>query len=226
MTAVVELQDVSRLYPGPPAVHALTSCSLRIEEGDFVTVVGPSGSGKSTLLNILGLLDQPSSGRYLIRGEDVTALPEAQRARVRGDQLGFVFQSFHLLEQRSCLENVMLADLYSGVPERESRERALTALQAVGLGALVARMPTELSGGQQQRVAIARALASDPAVLLCDEPTGNLDSGTAATILALFDELNAAGRTVVMITHDADVARHGNRTLHMLDGNVTETARP
>ena len=226
MTAVVELQGVSRLYPGPPAVHALTSCSLCIEEGDFVTVVGPSGSGKSTLLNILGLLDQPSSGRYLIRGEDVTALPEAQRARVRGSQLGFVFQSFHLLEQRSCLENVMLADLYSGAPERESRERALGALEAVGLGALVARMPTELSGGQQQRVAIARALASDPAVLLCDEPTGNLDSGTAATILALFDELNAAGRTVVMITHDADVARHGNRTLHMLDGNVTETARP
>lgn len=225
MTAVVELEGVSRLYPGPPPVHALTSCSLGFEEGDFITVVGPSGSGKSTLLNILGLLDQPSTGRYLIRGEDVTALPEAQRARVRGTELGFVFQSFHLLEQRSCLENVMLADLYNGVPERESRERAHAALDAVGLGTLGARMPTELSGGQQQRVAIARALAADPAVLLCDEPTGNLDSGTATAILALFDDLNAAGRTVVIITHDPEVAGHGNRTLHMLDGTVTEMER-
>ncbi|MEV4736058.1 MULTISPECIES: ABC transporter ATP-binding protein [unclassified Microbacterium] len=222
MTAVVELRDVSRVYPGPPEVHALAASSVSIEEGDFVTIVGPSGSGKSTLLNILGLLDKPSAGTYSLRGHDVTQLTENERARVRGEEIGFVFQSFHLLEQRTCLENVMLSDLYSGTTERESRARAHEALQAVGLGAFDRRLPTELSGGQQQRVAIARALASDPAVLLCDEPTGNLDSTTASAVLSLFDDLNAAGRTVVLITHDAQVARHGNRTLRMLDGTLSE----
>jgi len=222
MTVVVELRDVSLVYPGPPEVHALAASSVSIDEGDFVTIVGPSGSGKSTLLNVLGLLDKPSAGTYSLRGQDVTQLTENERARVRGEEIGFVFQSFHLLEQRTCLENVMLSDLYSGTTERESRARAHEALQAVGLGAFDKRLPTELSGGQQQRVAIARALASDPAVLLCDEPTGNLDSTTASAVLSLFDDLNATGRTVVLITHDAEVARHGNRTLHMLDGALSE----
>lgn len=222
MTAVIELRDASRIYAGPPEVSALTTASFVIDEGDFVTIVGPSGSGKSTLLNILGLLDKPTSGQHMISDRDVSALSEKERARVRGTQIGFVFQSFHLLDQRTCLENVMLADLYSGVRETDSRRRAHAAIEAVGLGALHARMPTELSGGQQQRVAIARALSSDPAVLLCDEPTGNLDSATATSILTLFDDLNAAGRTVVMITHDSEVARHGNRTFHMLDGAVSE----
>jgi putative ABC transport system ATP-binding protein len=222
MTAVIELCDVSRIYAGPPEVHALARSSVTIGEGDFVTIVGPSGSGKSTLLNILGLLDKPTEGTYSLRGRDVTLLAEKDRARVRGTEIGFVFQSFQLLEQRTCVENVMLSDLYTGATERESRNRAHDALDAVGLGAFALRLPTELSGGQQQRVAVARALASDPAVLLCDEPTGNLDSVTATAILALFDELNATGRTVVLITHDADVARHGNRTLHMLDGMLSE----
>ncbi|KQZ23916.1 ABC transporter ATP-binding protein [Microbacterium sp. Root553] len=222
MTAVVELREVSRVYAGPPEVHALATSSVTIDEGDFVTIVGPSGSGKSTLLNILGLLDKPTAGTYTLRGQDVTLLSENDRARVRGTDIGFVFQSFHLLEQRTCLENVMLSDLYNGTSERESRSRALEALEAVGLGSFERRLPTELSGGQQQRVAIARALAANPAVLLCDEPTGNLDSVTANAILALFDELNDAGRTVVLITHDAEVARHGNRTLHMLDGTLGE----
>lgn len=222
MTAVVELREVTRVYAGPPEVHALATSSVTIDEGDFVTIVGPSGSGKSTLLNILGLLDKPTAGTYTLRGQDVTLLTENDRARVRGTDIGFVFQSFHLLEQRTCLENVMLSDLYNGTSERESRSRALEALEAVGLGSFERRLPTELSGGQQQRVAIARALAANPAVLLCDEPTGNLDSVTATAILGLFDELNDAGRTVVLITHDAEVARHGNRTLHMLDGTLGE----
>ncbi|GAA1230342.1 putative ABC transport system ATP-binding protein [Microbacterium phyllosphaerae] len=222
MTAVVELREVSRVYAGPPEVHALATSSVTIDEGDFVTIVGPSGSGKSTLLNILGLLDKPTAGTYTLRGQDVTLLSENDRARVRGTDIGFVFQSFHLLEQRTCLENVMLSDLYNGTSERESRSRASEALEAVGLGSFERRLPTELSGGQQQRVAIARALAANPAVLLCDEPTGNLDSVTANAILALFDELNDAGRTVVLITHDAEVARYGNRTLHMLDGTLGE----
>ena len=222
MTAVVELREVTRVYAGPPEVHALATSSVTIDEGDFVTIVGPSGSGKSTLLNILGLLDKPTAGTYTLRGQDVTLLSENDRARVRGTDIGFVFQSFHLLEQRTCLENVMLSDLYNGTSERESRSRALEALEAVGLGSFERRLPTELSGGQQQRVAIARALAANPAVLLCDEPTGNLDSVTATAILGLFDELNDAGRTVVLITHDAEVARHGNRTLHMLDGTLGE----
>lgn len=222
MTAVIELREASRIYAGPPAVSALAAASFVIRAGDFVTIVGPSGSGKSTLLNILGLLDKPTGGQYVISGRDVSVLSEVERARVRGAEIGFVFQSFHLLEQRTCLENVMLADLYSGVGETESRRRAQEALDAVGLGAFYARLPTELSGGQQQRVAIARALSSDPSVLLCDEPTGNLDSATAQSVLSLFDDLNATGRTVVMITHDSEVARHGNRTFHMLDGVVSE----
>lgn len=222
MIAVIELQQASRVYAGPPDVSALTEVSFVINEGDFVTIVGPSGSGKSTLLNILGLLDKPTHGQHMIRGRDVTLLSEKERARVRGTEIGFVFQSFHLLDQRTCLENVMLADLYSGVKEADSRIRAQEALDAVGLDALHARLPTELSGGQQQRVAIARALSNNPAVLLCDEPTGNLDSATANAILTLFDDLNTAGRTVVMITHDSEVARHGNRTFRMLDGAVSE----
>ena len=224
MTAVIELCEVSRVYPGPPQVRALAESSLTVNAGDFVTIVGPSGSGKSTLLNILGLLDSPSNGTYLLRGQDVTALTENQRARLRGTEIGFVFQSFHLLEQRTSLENVMLGDLYNGAQEEESRQRASKALHAVGLAEYHQRLPTELSGGQQQRVAIARALASDPSVLLCDEPTGNLDSVTAEAILSLFDYLNASGRTVVLITHDANVARHGNRTLRMLDGTISENS--
>ncbi len=222
MSALVELRDVSRRYPGPPEVLALKDCSLEVHDGDFITVVGPSGSGKSTLLNVLGLLDAPTSGAYFLRGRELTSLNENQRATARGANIGFVFQSFHLMEQRTCVENVMLSDLYTGASERDSRARAVLALESVGLGDRADSFPSQLSGGQQQRVAIARAIASDPALLLCDEPTGNLDSATAETILGLFENLNATGRTIVLITHDPVVAAHGNRMLSMLDGVMQE----
>lgn len=222
MRPLVELRDISRRYPGPPEVQALHECSLTIDEGDFVVVVGPSGSGKSTLLNVLGLLDAPTSGIHLLRGAEMTSLDEKRRAAERGANIGFVFQSFHLLDQRTCVENVMLADLYTGVRERDSRAAAVRVLEAVGLADRLESLPGRLSGGQQQRVAIARAIAGDPALLLCDEPTGNLDSATARSILDLFESLNDAGRTIVVITHDPAVAARGRRTIRMLDGELHE----
>ncbi|QAY60418.1 ABC transporter ATP-binding protein [Microbacterium protaetiae] len=222
MRPVVELSRISRLYAGPPEIMALHECTLTVYEGDYVTVVGPSGSGKSTLLNLIGLLDTPTSGNLRLKGEDVIAYSEDQRARARGSHIGFVFQSFQLLEQRTCVENVMLSDLYTGNTAKESRRLATAALESVGLGGRENNMPSELSGGQQQRVAIARALAGDPSILLCDEPTGNLDSSTAEKIMGLFDRLNAAGRTILLITHDHAAARRGNRTVAILDGALTE----
>lgn len=225
MSALVELKSVSLRYPGPPEVWALQECFLEVHDGDFITVVGPSGSGKSTLLNVLGLLDEPTSGAYFLRGQELSSLNENQRAMARGANIGFVFQSFHLIEQRTCVENVMLADLYTGTSERDSRARAVQALESVGLGERTSSYPSQLSGGQQQRVAIARAIATHPTLLLCDEPTGNLDSATAENILHLFERLNAEGRTIVLITHDPVIAEHGNRTLRMLDGVVQEHQR-
>lgn len=222
MTVVVELRQVSREYEGTPGTVALRDCTLTVNDGDFLTVIGPSGSGKTTLLNIVGLLDSPTSGSYFLRGSDTSNVGEKARSRMRGAMVGFVFQSFQLLEQRSCLENVMLADLYTGAGERDSRAKAQSALKSVGLADRATSLPTELSGGQRQRVAIARALAGDPAILLCDEPTGNLDSHTAESILALFLALNQSGVTIMMITHDRDVAALGNRKITMLDGVLRE----
>lgn len=222
MTAVVELDNVTRRYPGPPETTALDGCALRVDESDFLTVVGPSGSGKSTLLNIVGLLDSPTSGRYLLRGNDTSNMTEGERARLRGELIGFVFQSFQLLEQRTCLENVAMADLYTGATQAESNANALEMLDAVGLGTRAESLPTQLSGGQRQRVAIARALAGHPAILLCDEPTGNLDSHTADTVLELLSDLNRNGVTIMLITHDPDIATIGNRTIGILDGAVRE----
>ncbi|RGE21495.1 ABC transporter ATP-binding protein [Leucobacter sp. wl10] len=226
MSELIRLESISRSYGDAVPIRALRECSLTVHEGEFVVVSGPSGSGKSTLLNLIGLLDTPTTGSYLFRGEDVSRLRERRRAMLRGAEIGFVFQSFQILEQRSCLENVMLADLYSGTSSGASRERARRALDAVGLGERGESFPTELSGGQRQRVAIARALSAGPSILLCDEPTGNLDSGTALSVFELFRSLNADGATVLVITHDPSLMHYGTRGLTILDGVLSEAAEP
>jgi putative ABC transport system ATP-binding protein len=211
-----------RVYPGPPPVAALRDCDLVVPAGQMVTVVGPSGSGKSTLLNVLGLLDRPTSGVYRLCGVDTAGLGEVARSGIRGAWIGFVFQSFHLLAQRTATENVAMGLLYSGVGERARLARAAEVLDRVGLGARASAPPSELSGGERQRVAIARALVREPALLLCDEPTGNLDQATAEAVLELIGALHAEGQTVVMITHDRQVAQRGQRTLFIRDGLVAE----
>lgn len=221
-TPVVEFCQTSLTYPGPPPVTALRSCDLRVEQGEFVTVVGPSGSGKSTFLNIVGLLDAPTSGTYTLMGQNTAALTERARAKLRAETIGFVFQAFHLLPHRSALENVRLSLLYGGVPRKHRETLSIESLRTVGLGHRIEAPPSQLSGGERQRVAIARALATSPSLLLCDEPTGNLDTETAANILGLVGELNAQGMTVLLITHDPVVAAKGTRTLHIRDGALSE----
>ncbi|MFD5888586.1 ABC transporter ATP-binding protein [Streptomyces sp. NPDC060334] len=223
---VIEFRAVALTYPGPPPVEALKSCDLTVRRGEFVTIVGPSGSGKSTFLNVAGLLDSPTSGRYLLDGIDTGRLPDHARTALRGRRIGFVFQSFHLLPHRSALENVSLAMLYTSVPRAQRLTRARAALDQVGLGHRAAAVPGRLSGGERQRVAIARALVGRPSLLLCDEPTGNLDSANAASVLALLDELHAAGMTVMVITHDAEVAARGRRTVTVRDGRLCERVSP
>ena len=219
MTApVVRFEAVGKTYPGPPPVTALRPADLVVEPGEYVAVVGPSGSGKSTFLNLVGLLDRPSTGRYELDGIDVSGLKEAERSAIRGRRVGFVFQSFHLMPYRSAVENVALAQLYTGPSPRERRRAALEVLDRVGLAHRAHALPTVMSGGERQRVAIARALANRPSLLLCDEPTGNLDSETAATVLALLDEVHAAGFTVVVITHDLQVAARTPRRITIRDG--------
>jgi putative ABC transport system ATP-binding protein len=219
---MIELQNIDRTYTRPDgtSVKALSRVSLRIERGDFVAVVGASGSGKSTLMNIIGLLDRPTTGRYLLDGRDVAALSAKELAGVRNRQIGFVFQAFHLLARTTALENVELPLLYS---DRKSiRGLGNSALAAVGLADRVRHTPSELSGGQQQRVAIARALVNDADVILADEPTGNLDAQSANEILALFHTLNRAGRTIVLVTHDAALATQCRRTVHLTAGRLEE----
>ncbi len=220
---VLALEDVSRVYPGPPQVSALRSCDLTVRRGEWLSIMGPSGSGKSTLLNILGLLDRPDTGSYCIDGEETTAMMDRTRTTVRARRLGFVFQAFHLLAQRTLEENVAVALMYSGLPRRDRRAAARLALDAVGLGERTDTLPTELSGGQQQRVAIARALAVHPDVLLCDEPTGNLDTTTAADILHLIADLHTQGRTIILITHNPEAAALAPRQLTIRDGELRET---
>jgi len=215
---VLDLRSVSRTFPGSPPVEALKSVDLRVDRGDYVSIVGPSGSGKSTLLNILGLLDRPTGGEFLFDGIDTESLGEGHRSALRGSRIGFVFQAFHLLPHRTTLENVMCSLLYQRVPRRDRRERSLEALDRVGLGHRVDAFPTTLSGGERQRVAIARALVSRPSMLLGDEPTGNLDSVTTEAILGLFDELHDEGLTLLVITHDQDVSARAQRVARMLDG--------
>ena len=225
---VICFAGVGMTYPGPPPVTALRSADLCIEQGEHVSVVGPSGSGKSTFLNLAGLLDRPTEGTYELDGIDTGSLKEADRTSIRGQKIGFVFQSFHLLAHRSATENVMLAQLYNHVPRRDRRTRAQETLAQVGLAHRADAPPTQLSGGERQRVAIARALVNRPSLLLCDEPTGNLDSATADSVLALIDELHGAGLTIVVITHDPKVAARGQRTVTIRDGllSVAPTAAP
>lgn len=219
---VIELDAVSRIYPGPPPVRALVEASVRIDEGDYVTVIGPSGSGKSTFLNLVGLLDVPTTGRYLLDGIDTSSLDEDARTGLRGSRIGFVFQSFHLMNHRSALENVELALLYNRSDPAERGDRSAEALRQVGLAHRAEALPSQLSGGERQRVAIARSLVHRPSVLLCDEPTGNLDSATANGVLELIDTLHREGLTVMVITHDQAVAARGSRTLRISDGRMRE----
>lgn len=219
---VVELRGVARSFPGP--VHALHPSDLVVGTGDYLSIVGPSGSGKSTLLHLLGLLDRPTEGEYLLDGEPTSDISEARRSGLRGGRIGFVFQQFHLLPHRTVLDNVLLATLYSGVPRAERRERALAALDRVHLGHRLDFLPTTLSGGERQRVAVARAVVASPAVLLADEPTGNLDTANSAGVLDLFDELHDDGLTLVVITHDDVVSARAGRRVRIADGRLTEVA--
>jgi putative ABC transport system ATP-binding protein len=221
---VVELHGIQRVFPGATPVLALRDVDLRVEAGEYVSIVGPSGSGKSTLLHILGLLDRPTRGTYLLDGYDVEELDDGARTALRGQRIGFVFQSFHLLAHRSVTENVMVAELYNRTPRRDRRDRAVQALVRVGLGHRLDFAPLTLSGGERQRVAIARALVAGPRLLLCDEPTGNLDTATGHSILDLFDDLHRAGLTVVVITHDPDVSARAQSSYRMLDGVLAPDA--
>jgi putative ABC transport system ATP-binding protein len=223
---VVHLMSVARTYQaGAVDVPALQEATLRIDRGEYVSIVGPSGSGKSTLLNIIGLLDRPTDGTYLFEGTDVGTLKEGARTLLRGSRIGFVFQAFHLLPHRTVLENVKLAMLY-GESDRKSRdERAREALDRVGLSHRVEFKPVQLSGGERQRVAIARAIVGRPSLLLCDEPTGNLDSENTTSVLTLFDQLRDSGLTIVVITHDHEVAAHARRVVRMVDGRLHEVER-
>jgi ABC-type lipoprotein export system ATPase subunit len=219
---VVELRQVSRTYGSDPPVEALRGVDLVVERGDAIAIVGPSGSGKSTLLNIIGCLDRPTAGTYLIEGSDTATLGEGELSALRGRLIGFVFQTFNLLAHRSVLENVMLAEVYLGMPREGRRERAMAALERVGIEQRASFLPLKLSGGQQQRVAIARALIGSPSLLLCDEPTGNLDSVNTETVLELFEELVGEGMTMLLITHDDDVAHRMPRRTSITDGRLTE----
>jgi putative ABC transport system ATP-binding protein len=222
---IIELRRVSRIYDmGHVQVAALQAVDLTVQDGEFVAVVGPSGSGKSTLMHIIGCLDRPTEGTYVLDGTPVETLGDDDLARVRSRTVGFVFQSFNLLPRTTALENVAAPLLYQGVGRRERMARAGAALERLGLGDRLTHEPSELSGGQQQRVAIARALVTDPALILADEPTGNLDSTSGHEVIELFHQLHAAGRTIVLITHDHDVAAVAPRQVHVLDGRVVQQA--
>jgi putative ABC transport system ATP-binding protein len=221
MASIVSLDRVSRTYAMDRVqVRALQDVSLEVEEGEFVAIVGPSGSGKSTMMHIVGCLDRPSAGIYRLAGTPVADLDDDGLARLRSRTIGFVFQSYNLLPRTSALDNVATPLLYQGIGRRERISRAGAALERLGLGDRLDHEPNELSGGQQQRVAVARAIVTDPALVLADEPTGNLDSASGRDVLAVLRELNAAGRTIVLITHDVDVAAAASRQVHILDGRI------
>jgi len=223
---VVELRSITKVYGGADmVVRAVDGVDLVVERGDYVAVMGASGSGKSTLMNIIGCLDIPSSGRYLLDGVDTRRLDERRQALVRNRKIGFIFQSFNLIPRTSAVSNVELPMAYAGVRASDRRQRAIRALEQVGLGSRVHHLPSQLSGGQQQRVAIARAIATDPVLLLADEPTGALDSRSTDDVLALFDDLSVDGRTIIVITHEEEVAHHAKRVVRMRDGRIISDQR-
>jgi putative ABC transport system ATP-binding protein len=224
---ILSLDDIGKTYAtGHFEVEALRNVTVDVQAGEYVAIMGPSGSGKSTLMHILGCLDGPTTGSYALAGTDVSDMSEAELAQVRNQRIGFVFQQFNLLPLQSAARNVELPLAYAGVPRDVRRRRAIAALERVGLGDRVEHRPSELSGGQQQRVAVARALVTDPALILADEPTGNLDSRSTADVLQLFDELHAAGRTIVLITHEPEVAARASRQLNIRDGLLVDRSAP
>jgi len=223
---VLDLRQVTKVYgAGETAVHALRGVTLTVERGDYVAIMGASGSGKSTLMNIIGCLDVPTSGTYLLDGIDVRALNENQLALVRNRKVGFVFQAFNLIPRMTALANVELPLAYGGIKAAERRRRALAALRMVGLADRVGHQPNQLSGGQQQRVAVARAIVTAPALLLADEPTGSLDTASGQEVMRIFDRLSASGRTIVLITHEPDIAAHAKRVIRLTDGRIVEDIR-
>jgi putative ABC transport system ATP-binding protein len=223
---MIKIENVTKVYQmGEMEVHALRGVSLQIEPGDFLTIMGPSGSGKSTLMNVLGCLDSPTEGSYLLQDQDVSHLSDTQLARVRNKEIGFVFQQFNLLPRTSALRQVELPLMYAGLSARERHQRAKAALEAVGLGDRMGHKPDELSGGQQQRVAIARALVTEPSIIMADEPTGNLDTKSGDEILRIFQQLNERGITIIFVTHDPEIAEYSRRTIHIRDGLIEKDER-
>jgi putative ABC transport system ATP-binding protein len=219
--ALIETVDLWKTYAmGAEQIHALRGVSFRIERGEYVAIMGPSGSGKSTLMHLIGCLDTPSRGSYLLNGKEVSQMNDNELARIRNEEIGFVFQTFNLLPRATALHNVALPLVYAGVPAKTRDERAKTALERVELGTRMTHRPNELSGGQRQRVAIARALVNNPSILLADEPTGNLDSKTGQEIMGLFERLHKTGNTIVLISHEADVAAYAYRTIYLRDGQI------
>ena len=220
---VIQLEDVQRSYQmGSETIHALHHVSLSIQRNDYVAIMGPSGSGKSTLMNVVGCLDTPTSGRYWLNEQLVSSMNDRQLARARNSEIGFVFQTFNLLSRMSALANVEVPLIYAGTARRARHEQAAQALERVGLADRMSHAPSEMSGGQRQRVAIARALVTTPSILLADEPTGNLDSATGREIMALFDELQQAGNTLIVVTHEQEIAAHAARVIHLSDGQIVQ----
>ena len=220
---LIDIRDITKVYVmGEEKVQALAGVTLGVERGEYVAVMGPSGSGKSTLMNLIGCLDTPSSGSYVLNGREVARMSDDELAAIRNQEIGFVFQTFNLLPRTSALQQVELPLVYGGLSRKDRRERAIQSLKSVGLGDRMSHQPSEMSGGQRQRVAIARALINDPSILLADEPTGNLDSQTGQEIMALFDELNRKGNAIVLVTHEEDIAAHARRIVRLLDGKIRD----
>jgi putative ABC transport system ATP-binding protein len=228
MAKIIETTEISKMYKmGAEIVQALKSISIDVHKGEYVAFMGPSGSGKSTLMNIIGCLDSPTSGTYILNGKDVSDMSENELAEIRNKEIGFVFQTFNLLPRASCLDNVALPLIYAGFNKSDREEKAFQSLSNVGLADRVHHRPNELSGGQRQRVAIARALVNDPSIILADEPTGNLDSKTSYGIMELFHELHQKGNTIIMVTHEDDIAHYAHRIVRLRDGLVeTDTLNP